>query len=81
LPEQSIGEIKAIRNKILAKLREKRQKNQEGGDVDNKCSKDDVSLNLNADKSVTVHDQLELYSKEGRVAFDETLLESQTIKK
>ena len=81
LPEHSIGQIKAIRNKVLAKLREKREKNQQKGSLEQNAHTDEASLNIIADKSMTVYDQLQLYSREGRVAFDQTLFDSQTLKK
>jgi hypothetical protein len=54
LPEQSIGEIKAIREKILKKLREKKQQSIH----DNILPLQEQS---NVDKSL--YDQLELYSR------------------
>jgi len=34
----------------------------------------DNTLNLTIDKSLTIHDQLEIYSREGRNSFDENLM-------
>ena len=64
MPEQSIGEINAARNKILAKLKEKKQINGV-----EKEAKGEPSLHLTINQSLTVQDQLEIYSREGKVLF------------
>lgn len=71
LPEHSLGEIKAIREKILNRLRQKKQQSIHEPVLPDQS--------LNADKSL--YDQLELYSREGRTNADETLNESQRLKK
>lgn len=64
LTEQSVGEMKTVRNKIIAKLKEKKRLN-----LVEKEARDESSQHLNANQSLTIQDQLELYSREGKVMF------------
>lgn len=77
-----MGEIRAIRDKVLAKLREKKRKSPEQQPTPNNIL-DEQSLSLAnlTNHSITLYDHLELYSREGRVTFEDTLIDSQTPRK
>lgn len=79
MPEHSIGEIRAIRDKILKKLRDKKnEKTQEESMTNNVF--EDVSLDFRKNKVTSSHEELEIYSREERPA-DDTLNESHRSKK